>query len=108
MRQCFVGVSISTAATRAVTEDSSVGDNFEDLTNSDLEIESLKRKPYSAIEEIVVRTSHVNDKSDTCAECLSNSWSVYCETTKRMLGVASKRCARMDNPSLARIHSTND
>ena len=86
--------------TKAIHEYSSIGDNFEDVTDSDLEIESLKREPDSVIEDFIVSASYTKDVSKKGTEHLSKIWRINLENTEITLDVNSKRCARMDNPSL--------
>ena len=70
VNECLDYASISTAMTESTTEDSSVGDNFDNLNHSDLEIEILMRQSDSVIEEFVASTSHVKDENKIGAECL--------------------------------------
>ena len=53
-----------------MTRDYSVGDNIEDVTNSDLEVESLMREPDSLTEEFVVRDSQVKYENKICQKHL--------------------------------------
>ena len=100
--------SIIMAVTEAMPEDSSFGDNLEDLTNSVLETEILMREPDSSIEEFVVRYSYIKDESKIGAKNLSKVWRIDHETSERTLGVPSKSCAIMHNSSLTRSYSSND
>ena len=59
-------------ANEAMTEDSSVANNLEKVTDSYLEIENLTREPESLTEDLKVRTSHIKNKSKKGAEHVRN------------------------------------
>ena len=63
--------TIVTAMTETMTEDSSIGDNLEDLTVLDLEIESLKREPNSVVEVFILIVSHIKDNNKIGANHIS-------------------------------------
>ena len=65
VNECLDDASIRTAAIEAMTKDSIIGENLEDVNESDLEIEELMREPDSVIEEFMVSTSHVKDENKT-------------------------------------------
>ena len=51
--------STSVAITEAMTEDSGICNDLDDVNNSDIEIEILIKEPDSVIEEISASTSHI-------------------------------------------------
>ena len=62
--------------TKTMTEYSSVGDNLEDVTESDLEKESLIRKPDLVIEYFMVSASYVKYENKIDPKYLSKIWRV--------------------------------
>ena len=100
--------SIGTATTEAMTKYSSIGDNLEDVTISDLEIESMMRDPDSLIGNFMVIASHVKYNNKIGAEHLSKVWRVESLISERILGIANQRHTTIDNHSLERIYSSND
>ena len=91
-----------------MAEDSIISYNLEDVADSDLEIESLVRKPDLVIEEFMVRTSHIKDEKNIRSKYLRKVWRVNHDTSERTLGVTSQRCAIIYKLSLARSYSKND
>ena len=91
-----------------MTEFSSIKDNLEEVTDSDLKIKSLMHEPDSVIEEIMTRMPCIRDSNKIGTEHLSKVWCIDYENTEISLGVVSQIRARMDNPSLARSYSVND
>ena len=90
--------SISTDITESMAYDLSTGDDLEDMTYSDLEIESWIQEPDSIIEEFMLSTPHLKDKNKIGAKLLSKVGRIDHETIERTLGFTSQRCARIDNP----------
>ena len=69
-KECLDYVSIRIAMYEAVTGDLSIGENLEDITDSDLEIEILMKIPYSRIDDLIVSTFYTKDENDISTKSL--------------------------------------
>ena len=69
-KECLDYVSIRIAMNEAVTGDLSIGENLEDITDSDLEIEILMKIPYSRIDDLIVSTFYTKDENDISTKSL--------------------------------------
>ena len=98
-------MSMTEAINEAMTEDSIIDDNLEDMTNSCLEIERLMREPDSEIEDVVDSAYHVKDEIKISVKFLRKALSFDNEDSERTLGATSQRRTRMYRPSLVRNYS---
>ena len=89
--------SVSTVATESITEDSSIGENVKDVTDSYSEIDLLMIELDSVIEAFL-GASHVKDENEIGAKTLSKVWHIDCETAERTLHVHGQRYERKYNP----------
>ena len=81
--------------------DCSDADSIDDLCYE------LKDEPESVVDEFMASVTHVKDSKSVSAETLSKLWRIDAETAEKTLDVASQRCSRKSNPSLAKAFSAN-
>ena len=108
VNECLEDAGISTEITEDMTEDSSIGDDIEDITILCLEIESLTKEVDLLCEEFMVSASHIKVKSKISTDNLIKVWYIDYETVERTSTITSRRHAIMDNHLLERSYCEND